>query len=180
MQALKEAGLKQFIKFIFYSLMLIIFKICIISPLRIIFLKLLGAEIGKNTYIENIKLINLYRGSIKNLNIGNFCYLGHEILLDLAEKIIIKNYVTIAARTSIFTHINVGFENHLLKKVFPPQQERVCIENNCFIGSGTIILKNVHIHQGVFIAAGSVVYKDISSFTLAGGVPAKTIKKIKF
>ncbi len=117
MQALKEAGIKKLIKYIFYIFILILFELCIFPSMRKIFLILLDAKIGKNTYIQNVKFINLYRSSFKNLKIGNYCFIGSETLLDVANKIIISDYVTIAIRTSVFTYINVGFKHHLLKKI---------------------------------------------------------------
>lgn len=55
--------------------------------------------------------------------------------------------------------------------------QKVEIGNHVFIGSKSIILKGVTIGDGVVIAAGSVVTKDIPKGCLAGGVPAKVIKE---
>jgi len=51
------------------------------------------------------------------------------------------------------------------------------IGNDVWIGAKSIILNGVKIGNGVIIAAGSVVTKDIPSYTIVGGVPAKIIKK---
>ena len=40
----------------------------------------------------------------------------------------------------------------------------------------TIILTGVKIGDGVIVAAGSVITKDIEPYTIVGGVPAKFIK----
>ena len=54
----------------------------------------------------------------------------------------------------------------------------ITIEDNVWIGSNCTILSNIKIGTGSVIAAGSVVNKDILPYSLAGGVPAKLIKKI--
>lgn len=50
------------------------------------------------------------------------------------------------------------------------------IGNNVFIGVNSIIIAGVKINDNVIVAAGSVVTKDIPSFCIAGGNPAKIIK----
>lgn len=52
---------------------------------------------------------------------------------------------------------------------------RVTINNNVFIGFGSIILPNVCIGEGAVIGAGSVVTRDIPPYEVWGGVPAKFI-----
>jgi acetyltransferase-like isoleucine patch superfamily enzyme len=48
-----------------------------------------------------------------------------------------------------------------------------------WIGFNSIILKGVTIGEGAVIAAGSVVTKDVSPYTIVGGNPAKFLKKIE-
>jgi len=50
------------------------------------------------------------------------------------------------------------------------------IGNDVWIGANVIILPNVKIGDGAVIAAGAVVSKDVESYAIVGGVPAKTIK----
>jgi len=51
----------------------------------------------------------------------------------------------------------------------------IFIGKGCFIGSGVIIVGPVHIDDHVIIGAGSVVTKDIESFSFVAGVPAKLV-----
>lgn len=44
------------------------------------------------------------------------------------------------------------------------------------IGTGSILLPGITVHQGGVVAAGAVVTKDVPPNTLVGGVPAKVIK----
>ena len=48
-----------------------------------------------------------------------------------------------------------------------------------FIGPRVIILPGVKIGKGAVVAAGAVVTKDVSEFTIVGGVPAKEIGERK-
>lgn len=56
------------------------------------------------------------------------------------------------------------------------QKEGITIGNDVWIGMNSIILPGVKIGNGVTIAAGSVVNKDIPDYAVVGGVPAKIIK----
>lgn len=59
------------------------------------------------------------------------------------------------------------------------QTNPVIVEDNVWVGFNVIILKGVTIGEGAIVAAGSVVTKNVSPFTLVGGNPAKEIKKLK-
>lgn len=55
----------------------------------------------------------------------------------------------------------------------------VKIGNDCWIGGQVIIMPGVTIGDGVTIGAGSVVTKDIPSFCVAIGSPAKVVKQVE-
>jgi len=55
----------------------------------------------------------------------------------------------------------------------------IIIEDNVWLGANCIVLPNVVIGKGSVVAAGALVNKNVSPFTLVGGVPAKTIKNLK-
>lgn len=55
----------------------------------------------------------------------------------------------------------------------------VIIGDNVWIGDKCTILQNVHIGDGVIVAANSVVTKDVPPYSVVGGNPAKVLKKIE-
>ena len=52
----------------------------------------------------------------------------------------------------------------------------IIIKENVWMGNRVIVTGNVTIGEGVIIAAGSVVVKDIPNYAIVGGNPAKVIK----
>ena len=52
----------------------------------------------------------------------------------------------------------------------------VSIGNDVWIGGRVIILPGVNIGDGCIIGAGAVVTKDIPSYCVAVGVPAKVVR----
>ena len=53
----------------------------------------------------------------------------------------------------------------------------IVIEDKVWIGINSTILPGVKIGYGAIVGAGSVVTKDVPPYTVAGGIPAKPIKK---
>lgn len=56
------------------------------------------------------------------------------------------------------------------------EQKHTVIERDCWIGTRAIIMCGVTIGEGSIIAAGAVVTKDVSPYSVYGGVPAQKIK----
>jgi len=52
------------------------------------------------------------------------------------------------------------------------------IEDDCFIGAGSIILSGIRIGKGAIVGAGSIVTKDVKPNTLVYGNPAKEIGRV--
>ena len=59
------------------------------------------------------------------------------------------------------------------------QMGPITIGDDVWIGRSAIILPNVNIGEGAVVAAGAVVTRDVPSWTLVGGVPAKKIKPLQ-
>jgi maltose O-acetyltransferase len=53
---------------------------------------------------------------------------------------------------------------------------KVKIGNNCWIGAGVIILKDVDLGDGCVVGAGAVVTKGFPHGSVIAGVPAKPIR----
>ena len=54
----------------------------------------------------------------------------------------------------------------------------VVLEDNCFIGAGTTILKGVRVGENAVVGACSLVTRDIPANEIWAGVPAKFVRRI--
>ena len=92
------------------------------------------------------------------------------------ELVKIHDNVTIAADVTFVTHDAI---RHVLmnmdNETYVPHYGCIEIEENAFIGLGTIIMPDVHIGKNTIVAAGSLVLKDVPDNSIVGGVPAKVI-----
>jgi maltose O-acetyltransferase len=119
--------------------------------------------------------MNLYRGGFSNLTLGDECFVGDDVLIDLAGPIGIGRQVTISTRAMLLSHLNVGYADHPLQARFPPQSFGISIGEGSFLGAGTIVVDGIRIGSKVFVAAGAVVATDITANAVVGGVPAKPL-----
>ena len=151
---------------------------CIIPKFRTLLLRSLGAQIGSNVRIYEVRFINLKNG-FRNLSIGNNVHIGTECLLDLEGQISIGNGSTLSPRVLILSHQDPGSaHNSPLAAKFPPNVGHTSIGENCWIGANTTLLSGVSIGNGAVIGASSLVNKAIPASSLAVGVPAKLIKAL--
>jgi len=175
----KEIGLKRIIKYFFMELWYWVFLLLPYSPLRIWWLRLGGAKIGRNCFIDRIFLMNLDRTGLFGLTLGNDCYLGPVVLLDLAGKITLGNQVTVTARSSILSHHSVGYSDHPLLKFYPKKVLHTRLESGVVLGVNSLILPGVIIGKETLVAAGAVVRKDVPERVMVAGIPAIVKKKLQ-
>ncbi|MDR3775314.1 MAG: DapH/DapD/GlmU-related protein [Terracidiphilus sp.] len=57
-------------------------------------------------------------------------------------------------------------------------ESSVFIEEDCWLGTGSIVLPGVHVGRGSIIGAGAVVTENIPPMSVAVGVPARVIRTI--
>lgn len=133
-----------------------------------------GSKIGANVKIENsVDLLGL-----KNLEIGDNVFIGkNSRLVAYDQKISIGKNVLIAANTIILTRTHVYEKNNIPINKQGYINKPVNIGDDVWIGSNCLILCGVNIGKGAIVAANSVVNKDIDSYSVVGGSPAKFIKK---
>lgn len=120
-----------------------------------------------------LSVVEMYKRM--GVEIGEDCKFQFEVNIDYSHYwlISIGNRVTLAPRVHILAH-DASTKNHLgYTKI-----AKVRIEDNVFVGAGTIILSGVTIGKNSIVGAGSVVTKDIPENMVAVGNPAKVITTI--
>lgn len=119
--------------------------------------------------------LNYLRNS--GITIGDNCRIFSDITTTESYLIRIGNGTTISADVVLITH------DASIQKVLPEKTDlfgRICIGNNCFIGSNSIIMYGVTLPDNTIVAAGSVVTKSIpESGKIVGGNPARVIGTVK-
>ncbi len=111
-----------------------------------------------------------------SLTIGEHGFIGRGTELNISRLVTIGKEVMIASGVYITDH------NHGMS-VSEPMHEQPCearpisIGDDVWIGAHAVILPGVRIGKGAVVAAGAVVSKNVNSFEVVGGVPARVIKR---
>jgi acetyltransferase-like isoleucine patch superfamily enzyme len=177
-KALGEIGWGRAVRFGFFTLAMVPYRLALFPQLRAPWLRLLGARIGRRTILHDVRFFNLYRRGLAGLEIGEECFVGDECLIDLAEGVRLERQVTLAERVLVLTHTNVGYRDHPLQARFPAMAAPVVVETGSFLGANVTVLPGVRVGAESFVAAGSVVTADVPPRTLVAGVPARPLRTL--
>ena len=112
-----------------------------------------GIKIGHNTGIN----AGAYLAGQGGIEIGN------DVIIGPGVKIFSENH-NFSAKEKIIKHQGVN-------------REGVKIKDNCWIGANVTVLDGVTIGGGCVIAAGSVITRSVPENTVAGGIPARVLRK---
>src|SRR2546427_9065828 len=109
----------------------------------------------------------------RGVRIGNDVRIGTDVLIETAfpEWVRIGDHVIMSMRSTIIAH----FEGSL-----PPVQEKtayvsVRIEDEAFVGPGSIILPNVTIGRGSVVSAGELRSRTCRPIARGQGEPARPV-----
>lgn len=111
----------------------------------------------------------------KALTVKDYVFIGRNVFI--ATQTYIGNFSMLASYVSI-----VGgdhrFDIPATPMIFSGRdtQYPVRIEDDVWIGQGSIILHGVTISEGAIVAAGAVVTHDVPAYTVVGGVPARILR----
>lgn len=112
-----------------------------------------NVEIGARTNIN--RRCMLWAGKYSKITIGNDCLTGPGV------KVIASMY---------------DVKGVDLIRSYPQFEKDVIIGNDVWLGANVVVLPGVQIGDGVIVAAGAVVTKNIKDYSVVAGVPAKIIK----
>ena len=104
------------------------------------------------------------------IRIGSHSVIGTDVFLDGREGLCIGDNVNIGPGVWIFT-----YEHNAQSPTFEGVGGPVVLEDYVWVSSRAMILPKVTIGTGAVVAAGAVVTKDVSPYSIVGGVPAHPI-----
>jgi len=135
-------------------------------------------KIGNNVRIDSFNIILAQRGSLK---IGSNVHVEPSSSIVAHFGIVIGDFCTISHGVRLFT-ASANYDGHYFTNVFPdpkyqkPYSGTIEIEDHVIIGGNSVVMPNLTIHEGAAVGALSFVRRSLSSWTVYGGNPLKTIK----
>lgn len=150
----------------------------IMQVVRTFFWRLLGIDYSHIKKIVDVAWLRQDQQTI----LGEHSYANNAIIHRWSDAhVVIGKYCSIAYNVRFI--VDDGHHTFNMISNFPfswnglEPRKGITIGNDVWIGLGAIILNGVKIGDGVTVAAGSVVTKDIPDYCVVGGVPARVIKK---
>ncbi|RXZ33761.1 acyltransferase [Oxalobacteraceae bacterium CAVE-383] len=155
-----------------------------------------NVELGKNVIIDAYATIYCHKtGKIK---IGDGTYIGNGAIIHTGKKngsIVIGSNCTVQTYSIVYGHggCKIGNDvriathsviipaNHRFDDITRPIREQgrtdlgIKIDEDVWMGAGSLILDGVTIGKGCVIGAGSVVNKSLPSGSVAVGSPARPV-----
>ena len=178
MKALRHIGWLRAGRYVLLTGLLALYRLALFPPLRVAYLRALGARIGRNVVVHDLRFFNYDRKGFRAIHLGDNVFVGDETLFDLADDIVLEDHVTLAERVTVLTHTNVGYADHPLQPFFPPFTRPVRFQRGAFVGVNATVLPGVVVGEMAFVAAGAVAAEDVPARTVVGGVPARVLRKI--
>lgn len=154
----------------------LLFSIPILSLLKRIYFRLRFntnfLDISSNVVITNFDK----SGPSSGLRVLGRCEVNNGCQIDISGGVTIGKNVVISSNTVIETHEHEFDGCSMFDK--KTTRSSLYIEDEVWIGSNVIITSRVtRIGMGAVIGSGAVLTKDVDSYNVVGGVPARFIRK---
>lgn len=133
---------------------------------RVRLLRIFGAKIGKNVHVYNSAVIYMPW----NLELGDWSAIGELVYVYNLGTVKIGNRVTISHRA----HLCAGSHDHTLMDM-PLVKPPIVINDQAWICADAYVGPGIVIGTGAIVGARAVVVKDVESWSIVAGNPAKPI-----
>lgn len=143
------------------------------KPIRYHICKNIFDKCGINVTVEK----GAYFGDGRGIIIGNNSGIG--VNCKIQQNVKIGNDVMMGEDIIIITCTHKFDNCSIPMRVQGLKMGPVTIEDDVWIGSRVVILPGVKIGKGSIIGVGAVVTKDVSEYSIVGGIPAKLIRSRK-
>ena len=137
-------------------------------------LRIRGAKIGENVFIDRGVWVGNYPSM---LEVDDNAVLSKDVIVTTSGG------VKIGKRTLIGYGTKILSTNHIIPdnisesiRYSGHEQKHTVIEEDVWIGANVVITAGINVGKGSVVAAGAVVTKDIESYSIVGGIPAKLIR----
>ena len=111
-----------------------------------------------------------------SIRIGDGTFIGTGCEFNISTGLTVGSSCLIAAGSRFIDH-NHGTEFGAAMKDQRETAAAIALGPDVWIGANVIVLKGVTIGEGAIVAAGSVVTRTVSPYTIVGGVPARQLRE---
>ena len=116
-------------------------------------------------------------GGMGDVRIGSHTIINSGTVIYTGNGIDIGSYVAMAANCTLapVNHEYRSREQRIVDQRFMPSRGGIIIEDDVWIGAGTVILDGAVLRVGCVVGAASLVRGELPAYSINFGNPAKTV-----
>lgn len=138
-------------------------------------------RLGNHVRIDDFCVLSAGAGGIE---IGNYIHVAVYTSLIGAGLIRLHDFCNLSSRVSVYSSSDDYSGQFMTNPMVPAEytgvtHAPVTIGRHVIVGSGSVVLPGVALHEGVAVGALSLVSRDCEAFGIYAGNPAKRIKERK-
>jgi len=140
------------------------------NPWRLFLLRVFGAQVKSDSGVyASVKIWAPW-----NLKLGHNAWLGpyvicyNQAMIELEDNVTVSQYSYLCTAGHETSKINTYDDSLIIAPII--------IKKNAWIGTNAFIGMGVNIGEGAIVGATASVYKDVITYSIVGGNPAKLIK----
>jgi UDP-2-acetamido-3-amino-2,3-dideoxy-glucuronate N-acetyltransferase len=139
-----------------------------------------GAQIGDGTFVWHFSHVSSKAKIGKNCTLGQNVFVGNNV--SIGNNVKIQNnvsvYDSVIIEDDVFCGPSMVFTNVYNPRSFLERKsefKQTIVKKGASLGANCTVVCGVKIGEYSFIGAGAVITKDVKSYALMAGVPAKQI-----
>ncbi|MFB6345786.1 MAG: acyltransferase [bacterium] len=133
-------------------------------------------SLGSNVRIDDFTVLT------GDITIGSNVHIAPFTSISGGEGIILEDFASVSSHVAIFTvtanYTGGSMANPTIPDEYKPDRDKgpVKLEKHALIGSRSVVLPGITIHEGGSVGAMSLVNEDVDEWTFYLGYPAQKIK----
>ncbi len=131
-------------------------------------------RIGRDSMIDSFVRIKC-AGGIEDVVIGERCYINSGTVIYSGNGICIGDDVLIAANCTLapVNHAYKSRSTTIREQGFLPGKGGITIEDDVWIGAGSVVLDGAVIRRGAVVGACSLIRGELAEFGIYAGTPLR-------
>lgn len=132
--------------------------------------------LGEHSTIDDFVFLN---AGIRT-TIGRYVHIACHVSVIGGGELDVGDYAVLATGARVLTATDTFADGARMSTHLPPEfrhvrMAKVTISRDAFVGANAVVMPGVTLGEGAVAAAGAVITKNLSAWTVYAGVPAREV-----